>query len=383
MIKRNNRFILIIVLIAVPFILLLAGHFLFKYWQEGVVPHFPVQTSQEPELEDNNEFPVKYIHKTEEINGYKQEINMLEIDLRSGKVEVLPVLSHNKIYGFENLSEIVLRSNAYAAVNAGFFYEYGQPAGMVVNNGEIIAKSTGVYPVFLINNGKAGLEEIKTKMFLKHQKGTLSISNINTSGKTGQTVLYTPAYGTTNRAKTGNITVTIEDNTIRKIASYKGEVDIPYNGMLLTFYGSVEYSINNLPFSIGDSVEFYYEPGLESDAQAYECGSWIVKNGQIVIGEKDAWVGVMTNRDPRTVIGIKEEGSVILMTVDGRQPGYSAGLTGKELGQLLLKYGINDAAMLDGGASTEMIVEGKIVNRPSFKGRERPLGGGIIVKIKN
>jgi exopolysaccharide biosynthesis protein len=72
----------------------------------------------------------------------------------------------------------------------------------------------------------------------------------------------------------------------------------------------------------------------------------------------------------------------VLLTADGRQPGYSAGLTGRELGELLLELGISNAAMLDGGASTEMIVDGKIVNRPSFKGQERPLGGALIVRYR-
>jgi len=91
---------------------------------------------------------------------------------------------------------------------------------------------------------------------------------------------------------------------------------------------------------------------------------------------------VMTNWDPRTAIGLKDEDTVVLFTVDGRQPGYSAGLTGAELADVLLKYGVKDAAMLDGGASTEMIIEGKIANRPSFKGQERPLGGAIAVRLK-
>jgi exopolysaccharide biosynthesis protein len=90
-------------------------------------------------------------------------------------------------------------------------------------------------------------------------------------------------------------------------------------------------------------------------------------------------VGVMTNRDPRTAVGIKEDGTVILFVVDGRQPGFSAGFTGKELAEYLIGCGVRDAAMLDGGASTEMLVEGRLVSRPSHKGEERPLAGGILI----
>jgi len=39
--------------------------------------------------------------------------------------------------------------------------------------------------------------------------------------------------------------------------------------------------------------------------------------------------------------------------------------------------------MLDGGASAEMLVEGKLVSRPSYKGEERELGGGLLVLSAN
>jgi exopolysaccharide biosynthesis protein len=152
--------------------------------------------------------------------------------------------------------------------------------------------------------------------------------------------------------------------------------------MLVTFLNSKYKSPVTLPFKKGDAVKLVHEPGLPSDLQAYECGNWLVKDGVPVVRDKDEWVGVMTNHDPRTAVGIKQDGSVVLFTVDGRQPGYSAGMTGKELASYLVGLGIVNAAMLDGGASTEMIVQGRIVNRPSFKGQERPLAGGLIVIVK-
>ena len=93
-------------------------------------------------------------------------------------------------------------------------------------------------------------------------------------------------------------------------------------------------------------------------------------------------MGVLTNRDPRTAIGIREDGTVIQLTVDGRQPGYSAGFTGRELAENLIVCGAVDAAMLDGGASTAMLFEGELVNRPSHKGQEREIAGAILVLLE-
>lgn len=65
---------------------------------------------------------------------------------------------------------------------------------------------------------------------------------------------------------------------------------------------------------------------------------------------------------PRTGIGQKADGTVILVVIDGRQPGWSMGATLRDLMNVFLEYGAVQAANLDGGSSTEMIYKGQIVN---------------------
>lgn len=380
--KRNTIFILLITASVVSFIIFYAGHFLFNGTKQA--PGTAVdQTDSSAVTEKSREFPIKYKHFNEMIKNSKQEIHLVEIDLADPRVKIVPVLSHDRVYGYEKLSSMAERSSAYAAVNGGFFYEYGLPGGGVAIDGEWITAATGKFPVFAVIDGKAELRELKSGLWVQYQGKRLRIDKINSPGNGKQIVLYTPAYGSTNRADRANITAVIEDNRIMRIATGKGETDIPENGVLLTFFNTQGSDLSTLALKAGDRIELQYEPRLGRQDQVYECGSWIVKDGQIVIAERDEWVGVFTNRDPRTVIGLKEDNTVVLLAADGRQPGYSEGLTGRELGDLLLRYGIKNAAMLDGGASTEMIVRGRMVNRPSFKGQERPLGGGIIVQVKD
>jgi hypothetical protein len=76
-------------------------------------------------------------------------------------------------------------------------------------------------------------------------------------------------------------------------------------------------------------------------------------------------------RAPRTAIGLRADGSVILYTVDGRQSGYSAGLTLGEVASRMIDMGCVTAIELDGGGSTAMMArmpgerDVKLVNRPS------------------
>ena len=362
-----------VILIAVSFIFYYAGHYL--------------STNKLPEIKNTQKaehgFPVEYRSLSTVINGNKQKINILEIDLKDKTAEIRPVLSHNSVFGFEHLSDMVSRSGAYAGINAGFFYEFGQPSGMVVLDGRMITDSTGKYPVLVIDGDKAALKQINTRLWLEHNGKIIDVDGINRSPYPGEIILYTPEYGTNNRAELKNIYVTIRDGRIEKTGKSEGNVDIPEDGAVLSLFEPVNLRAGNYCFKEGEWAEFRYEPNLGNGANAYECGSWIVKEGKVVIGGSDEWIGVMTNRDPRTAVGIKADGKVVLVAVDGRQPGYSMGFTGKELGEFFLELGVTNAAMLDGGASTEMIVEGKIVNRPSFKGEERMLGGALIVKVKD
>ena len=58
---------------------------------------------------------------------------------------------------------------------------------------------------------------------------------------------------------------------------------------------------------------------------------------------------------------------------------YSYGVTAEELAYLLIELDVKDAALLDGGASTEMIFDGEVVNKPSYQGEERPMASAFVV----
>lgn len=72
---------------------------------------------------------------------------------------------------------------------------------------------------------------------------------------------------------------------------------------------------------------------------------------------------------PRTVMGQTEDGSILFLIIDGRQPGYSIGADLYDAQQIMLEHGAVIAANLDGGSSTVLVTEGgEIVNKPSTSG---------------
>jgi exopolysaccharide biosynthesis protein len=88
-------------------------------------------------------------------------------------------------------------------------------------------------------------------------------------------------------------------------------------------------------------------------------------------------------RHPRTMVGITGNGHLLLVVVDGRQPGYAEGMSLFELRALAHNLGCIDALNLDGGGSTTLVISGEgsngVVNRPSGK-VQRPVPSIVFVR---
>jgi exopolysaccharide biosynthesis protein len=102
----------------------------------------------------------------------------------------------------------------------------------------------------------------------------------------------------------------------------------------------------------------------------------IIVNGKGQIrSQKEGW-GIA----PRTAMGQREDGAILFVVIDGRQPGYSIGASLYDVQQIMLEHGAVIAANLDGGSSTVLVKEGgDIVNKPSSEYGERYLPTAFLV----
>ena len=110
--------------------------------------------------------------------------------------------------------------------------------------------------------------------------------------------------------------------------------------------------------------------------EAVTFGPALVINGKGTIKSGDGGWGIA----PRTVIGQRNDGSIMFLVIDGRQVFKSVGATLKEAQDVMIKYGAVNAANLDGGKSTTMYYEGDVINTPSDSLGERSIPTAFIVK---
>lgn len=128
------------------------------------------------------------------------------------------------------------------------------------------------------------------------------------------------------------------------------------NGMLIVGKYSI---VDLLKTHISEAVSFYPR---------------VIANGIPQITKGDGGWG----KDPRTAVGQKVDGTVVFVVIDGRQI-HSIGATLRDVQDLLLQEGCINAGFLDGGASSEMVYRGEILNKPATRYGERKLPSALLV----
>ena len=163
---------------------------------------------------------------------------------------------------------------------------------------------------------------------------------------------------------------------------------VSVNGLAMSdgvAYGEARPDYPEIQFSRDNRVSV--GTPLDAPYNVVAGNSHLVTGGRItvnVIG--DDYLG---EPQPRSAVGVDATGTLLtLMVVDGRQPGYSEGVTAPELAALLLQFGVAEGLNLDGGGSATLVVQGpdgtpRVLNSPidqRLPGRERPVAASLGVR---
>lgn len=117
-------------------------------------------------------------------------------------------------------------------------------------------------------------------------------------------------------------------------------------------------------------------------------GHPLLAKDSAVVGEVDTDGNAgFIGRNPRTAVGISRGGKrLLLATIDGRQKGYSDGMSLRETADLMLALGARDALNLDGGGSSTMVIATPgssatlhLANHPSDAQGERAVGDALAI----
>lgn len=141
-------------------------------------------------------------------------------------------------------------------------------------------------------------------------------------------------------------------------------------GLLISDGTMISRPVRSPYLTIGFSFDNHLNIGVPIEKLDYrdavEFVPALIVNGEAVIKDKKLVNGSMGfGLQPRTIIGQTVDGKVLMLTIDGRQIGYSIGCTVVQCADMLLEYGAYQAANLDGGSSTIMVYRNEVITRPA------------------
>jgi hypothetical protein len=336
---------------------------------------------------------VTYDRKVEFTAHGPKVIHVLIAPRPTGLYALKPVLSNGMLLGRERVSAMQRRVSATATV-AGingdlFAWQQGFPSGMLMQDGVIHASpNSGRSSVGIAADGSLLVERVT---FFGTWQGLGQRRPVNGVNKaTGAVVLYTPAWGPTTPAGTGTVEATLSafpsatpaTDLTGLVAQVKqnGGTPIPPNGAVLVARGAQGPRLAaEAPVGQTVTVRLTLKPDWTGVVDALGGGPLIVRGGRPVFRALEEFSTYQLSiRHPRSAVGQTADGRIVMLAVDGRQAGYSVGMTNFELALALMRYGVVTGTALDGGGSTTMAFDGTVLNRPS-DGSERAVAEALLV----
>lgn len=327
-------------------------------------------------------------------------IQVLEIDLTNPHVSLETIKANDQLVGRKKTSELASSVDekghwVVGAINGDYFSSVGVPHGVQVFERMLISDPSKWSVFGLFNNKSPFIHILSLNANVFSDEGNQhKIAHINQIGKGDELILFSNYMGDTAQISENSATVFLSSSNGRlilndtlmievdSVKSGAGEIKIPENGFILNATGKARDFVQNNA-DVDDIWKMFVTLNPESRriTEAISGGPRIVRNGEISVENHNEGISdsFAFTRHPRTAIGFSADSTcVYFVTVDGRQPGYSVGMSLYELADFMVDLGVAEATNLDGGGSTTMVVRNEIVNRPSDKTGERPVANAIL-----
>jgi hypothetical protein len=339
---------------------------------------------------------VTYEHKLRWTPGGPLSMYVITAPKPGGLYSLTPLLSNNAITGRETVSSMerrVTRQMTTIGVNGDFFnWLGGWPSGLLMQGGVMEHHPAANRSAVGIDSaGELHVDRLPFVAFWQGFSGlTYPIGQLNEPPRANSTTLFTPAWGASTPPLNALAAVLapfppampFRDLTgmVTSIVS-RSSVPIPRNGAVLVARGKSETALQS-EASVGEplTVRLSLPPDWATVTDAVGGGPALVRDGQPIAHSGESLTNIQLNgRDPRTAIGQRADGGIVMVAVDGRRPGWSIGFTNMDLALALISRGCVTGFALDSGGSTTVAFDGQLLNRPSDPSGERPVAEALVI----
>lgn len=358
------------------------------------------------------------IHKHITSKSDTLSIHILSIDLKNDSYFFVAIKAADSLLGRETTSSMAKRydgkiGKVVAAINTDFFkIKYsGEPENNLVINGEFVKgiNSTdseydtidNIHSQFAITKDKVPfIERFQFNGELIKGKKKFRVSRINSQTDSSSITLYNHYQGQSTplpNQKWNNLEIRLEklfstnDTLYYRVTNdwnKKGVTKILNDDFILSTNNELVTNLGSL-LKIGDTLKVVlgFLPNVGNIFTA--TGGWgkIVNAGKNYVDSCVVQEGMFKKfsetKHPRSGIGFsKEKDKLFLFAIDGRQE-FSKGVSLKKFAEIMLSEGVYEGLNFDGGGSTTLVINNKIVNSPSDKTGERDVGVALLLIKKD
>ena len=316
----------------------------------------------------------------------------------TGLYRLKPLLSNGTILGRETVSSMERDVSAQVTtvgVNGDFFaWANGRPSGILVRDGVLEHQSIPKRSSIGID-GSGGLRVDRVAYSGRWGPELVyPLDLVNQSPGPQQAALFTPAWGPATPSAADTVEAVLEPlpplvpgkqltGTVVSVRS-GGGTPIPADGGVLVARGDLGAELTTVasPGAVLPLRVVLKDPaGADWPVlDALGGGPALVQQGRPILHAHEALLpNQLLGRDPRTAIGQRADGGIVMVVVDGRQRGYSIGITNWDLAQTLVRYGCVTGSALDSGGSSTLAFDGTVLNHPSDPTGERPVGEALVL----
>jgi hypothetical protein len=290
------------------------------------------------------------------------------------------------------LTDLSRSREVVGGVNADFFTLagfQGVPTGALISGGRVIV-GPSVQPLLSVDSsGRPRLGVLNVAGAVTHRGQSRPIAGWNRTIGNRMSV-YDRRWGAGLDTASGIIEVVIEGagpGRVSRIDTGLAGVKIPDGGSVIVVGRNAPEGLRQWvsSFAAGDTVQIALGLTPFHPMEAVGGRPMLARDSAIAPEVETEGQVSFRNRNPRTAAGISNDGRrLILAVVDGRQPGYSDGMTLRETATLMLALGARDAINLDGGGSSALVYRSadgslRLGNHPSDAAGERAVGDALAI----
>ncbi len=337
------------------------------------------------------------------------------LNLSAKDYDLQLVKAHDQVFGRETIESMALRTSADIAINAGFFEignnHDGMPSGTLIIDGKIFGFNGHKNGCLVKKDAELTIRAVHHPLVIEIGGKSLSIHKVNKFPEKNDCVLYTSLWGrNTLTPRAGRKEVVFDEHhNLVEILDH-GASAIPKNGYVISLPKSHPLDVKKIPAGYKLNMEKLL-PLSMPDYSVVTGIPILIEDGKIVGEVLNSKASFYTTPHARTALGLKKNGDVVIVVVEHhymkplteitlgevkdiitnnklkllakyrKSPadlsmkelkdivkhefttkGAASGLTLPELAQLLLDLGCESAINFDGGGSSSLWMNGKVVN---------------------